>query len=117
MGAVFHGIAASIDFVVFTLYVTSIGLLAENFNADHDKRPLVRSLSDFRAAHGLETRESLTNRLVSLLDALVIIQIILFFYSMLFSAWVAWRETKHRKEDLRMARGNEKNLVSNVTAA
>lgn len=78
-------VAAFLDFAAFVLYIASAALLRHNFHDNSDRNPLRNSLI------WMGQRVSLTNGLVKMLVAGVVIQIILFFITTLLGVYVARR--------------------------
>lgn len=76
---------------IFVGYIASAALLRHNFHAHSERNPLSNTLIIIRESAFDSGRVSLNHSLVKLLVALVVIQIILFFFTTLLSAFVASR--------------------------
>jgi hypothetical protein len=82
---------AFFDFAIFVLYLTSTGLLRHNLHVDSVKNPLRNSLDFVRAFYEENPRTHLNGSLVKVLVDFVVIQIILFFITMILNLFVARR--------------------------
>jgi len=84
-------IATFFDFVLFIGYVTSAGLLRHNFHRHSHENPLRDALINIRRAHGINGREDRNGGLVRLVVGLVVLQLILFFFTTILSLFVVRR--------------------------
>ncbi|KAF8437743.1 hypothetical protein BGX38DRAFT_1211489 [Terfezia claveryi] len=78
-----------LDIILWVGYLASAGLLRHNYHVRGRNNLLWQKLYYGRTSVGQRPRGSRNNALVQLLAALVVIQVILFFFTMLLQLWVA----------------------------
>lgn len=83
---------ALLDFCIFVLYLASAILLRHNYHTHNEHNPLWNALVAIRSAVGEDPRRSRHGGLVKMLAAGVVIQIFMFFTTMVIAALVARRE-------------------------
>ncbi|KAA8910260.1 hypothetical protein FN846DRAFT_553876 [Sphaerosporella brunnea] len=96
LGRTLQFVAVFFDFVIWLLYLASVGLLRHNFHPHREDNPLWRSLVFVKLAQREDPHRHLQAGLVRLLVALVVIQIFFFFFTLLLSAFVATRLEENR---------------------
>jgi len=102
--------AAFLDLVIFAGYLASAGVYKDNFHVHWWENPLYGYIVYGRELQGESPHGDLTSALVKLGAALIIMQIILFFFTMLLSFWVA-KETHDVAHGT--GTGNEATYVGN----
>ena len=91
-------LAAFLDFAIFVIYITSAGLYRHNFHTKGWKNPLQEYLLAAKRTHRLNNHHDMINGLVKLGGALIIIQLIFYFFTWLIGGWVAYRSDVVVKE-------------------
>jgi len=87
--------AAFCDFALFVGFIASAAVLHQNFHTDSTKNPLRNWLIFMRQANNEpDLRVTSTGAMVKLVDALVILEIIYFFWTTLLSIFVAHHTQK-----------------------
>ncbi|KAF8448271.1 hypothetical protein BDZ91DRAFT_687180 [Kalaharituber pfeilii] len=105
-------LSAFLDFCLWVGYLTSAGLNRFDYHVNGNRNLLWQKLTAGRLSAGMSPHRSRNNGLVKLLAALIIIQLILFFFTMLLQAWVA---QKYREESRLHPHGEKR--FSRSTAA
>ncbi|KAI5781937.1 hypothetical protein EDC01DRAFT_665420 [Geopyxis carbonaria] len=85
-------VSAALDFCMFVLYLASAILLRHNYHTHNVHNPLWNALVAIRAGAGEDPRRSRHGGLVKMLAAGVVLQIFLFFVTMIIAALIARRE-------------------------
>ena len=84
-------VAAVVDFVIWLFYLASAGLLRHDYHLRRNRNPLYFAIRTARLLDGKSPHSTRSSSLVKTLSALVLIQIILFFFTTVLGFFVASR--------------------------
>lgn len=84
-------VAVAFDFIIWLFYLASAGLLRHDYHVRRIRNPLFFSVVGVRIIRGKNAHAHMQSGLVKMLGAAVLIQIILFFFTMILGVFAAMK--------------------------